>query len=228
MDIDSILAIAVFMLVISWSFAYYYGLFDAGEDIQKYTIEMVADKIMGYISVDSYEIPVRFFAAENRTGQTIYFDYLWKNGTGNSSRIFSEYGESLACEFYGGRIYWKYDVLEGNNYHFYAKYAAADLPQNCTNTEYHSDINRSKAIPLAEERKKMISAYLMDRMQETTYYQFKSEQRIAEDFRVEITDSDGTFIYGIPLPSNRNVYVASFKKEIWESGKDAYIIISLW
>jgi len=61
-----------------------------------------------------------------------------------------------------------------------------------------------------------------------TYYQFKSLMDIAEDFNVEITTGSDTFEYGIPIPQYRNVYSLTFKREIWKSGEDADILISIW
>lgn len=228
MNIDSILAIAVFVLVITWSFTYYFGMFEDKEDLTKYAVEIVGNKIMNYISVDTYSIPVSFESTSNLTSHAFYFDYLWKNGTGNSSRVLSSSGSSVDCELYGNGIYWTRDITDGETYDYEIMYAAADLPQNCTETTYHSLTNRTKVIPHAEEKTEMISRYKMDLMNATSYYQFKSEQGIAEDFRVEITTQGSTFVYGIPVPQNRNVYSVIHKREIWESGKDAEILINLW
>ncbi len=228
MNVDQILAMSIFILIISWSFVYYYSLFQEGEDIQKYTIEMVGNKILDNISVDTYTIPVTLSSTENLTLHTLYFDYIWKGGTGNSSRVFDVSGTALDCELYGDEIYWRSDITAGEEHYFEVRYAAGNLPLNCTRTTYHNAVNKSKIIPRSEEKTLMISTYLMNAMDSVKYYQFKSQQDIAEDFHVEITSASGTFEYGIPVPSNRNVYSLTFKRTIWESGEEADIMINLW
>ncbi len=228
MNVDQILAVAIFVLVLSWAFVFYYSLFESGEDIQKYTIETVGNKILNNISVDTYTIPVVFSSTDNLTMHVLYFDYIWKGGTGNSTMVFDSDNNQLECELYGDAIYWREDFVAGEEYFFEVKYAADFLPLNCTRTTYHSATNQSKVILRAEEKTLMISEYLMNQMDSYTYYQFKSLMDIAEDFHIEITTGSSTLELGIPVPQNRNVYSLMFKRKIWESGKDADILINLW
>ena len=91
MDIDGILAIAVFILIISWSFTFYYGLFSQDNEIQRYTIDTTANRIMNYISVDVYDIPVIFSSTQNLTNEILYFKYEWeKKSELNSVQIWRE------------------------------------------------------------------------------------------------------------------------------------------
>ncbi|NOX71296.1 MAG: hypothetical protein GXO64_01170 [Candidatus Micrarchaeota archaeon] len=227
MDIDGILAIAIFVLIVSWSFTFYYGLFAHEDDIQQYTIDTTAGKIMNYITVDTYKIPVTFTSQQNLTDHVFYFRHIW-DVSGNSTMVYDENGTQVSCEFFNDTIYWMSDITAGHEYYFEVRYAAGNLPKNCTKTTYHNAVNKTKVVPWAEEKTVMISQYMMNQMNGTNYYQFRSEQDISDDFRLEVLTGSNSFVYGIPVPSNRNVFALTFKRPVWESGEDSDITLNIW
>ena len=173
MNVDAIIAVAVFIGIVTWSFTFYYGLFETGEDFQKFTIDNVGDNILDAISVETYTIPIPVTSSENLTNHVFFFLNYWEGGNGSSTKVYED-GSQINCQINNSEIYWMSDFSSGESKDFEVRYVSEGMPLNCTETTYMFQPNMSKVVPHSTERKTMISDYKISILNSTNYYKFRS------------------------------------------------------
>lgn len=224
MQIDWIIAITVFLVFTAWAFSYYSTLFPKISEPLESAVFLIQDKLLDWLEIDVYKVPIRFSSTNSTTSSVLYFDFLWPTGTKNSTTILKD-STQLLCEISDNRIYWQDDLDEGVNY-FSMEFANVSTTLNCTANLNKSIVNQTT--PWAEEKKQLISQSKINEMQATSYDDFKDSLGITMDFRIEIETNTSTTSYGKTIPSDRNVWVVVTSNKIWESGKIANVSIAVW
>jgi len=219
MNVDWVVAISVFLIFIGISFGLYWGLFEAKPETAGSYLEPVSQKILGFLQVDSWRIPVRCNSTQSGIS-VLYFDFQWPEGAKNSSRIFDS-GLPLSCMLQGNRLYFQADVEEGDN-DFDVSFANMSSPLLCD-----SVLDTGVAIacvPWASELSRSISQSKIDQMLATEYTQFRQSLGITRNFRVEVQGNS----YGPQSPKYSNTYVKETRSLIQETVQPVTISVAVW
>ncbi|UCD06893.1 MAG: hypothetical protein JSW41_03590 [Candidatus Aenigmatarchaeota archaeon] len=201
MNIDWIIAIALFLIFVSWSFVYYMGFFSITPDMRA-GVEGISDKVMDFLSIDVYDVPAVFNSTEVGS-RVLYMDFSWPGYSKNSTRIFSG-NQSLPCYISGNRVYWQADLIQGEN-KFEMRYYDENVSLFCNSS--FSLANATQVIPWVSEKNKAISQTKINQMLATNFYSFRNLLGISQDFRVELEINNVTTGYGTTPPLGYDVYV---------------------
>lgn len=225
MQIDSIIGVGVFLIFVAWSFNFYTGNFQEQAEPLKELTNTIQEKIIDYLEIDIYTIPVRFNSPASAPDTVLYLPFVWPEGTRNSTSI-KEAGQSLGCEIQGDYVYWQSNLEQGNNY-FTLEIANTSIAMGCQASINKSVTNHTYVF--SEEKVRLISQSMIESMAAMAYSAFKDAIEVSgADFRVEIVNSTGTISYGPAIPKNRNVYVPESSNMIWESEEAINITIAVW
>jgi hypothetical protein len=201
MNVDWIIAMALFLIFISWSFVYYTGFFSITPDMRA-GVEGISGKVMDFLSIDVYDVPVVFNSTEAGSW-VLYMDFSWPGYSKNSTRIFSE-SQSLPCYMSGNRVYWQAGLIQGEN-RFEMRYYDENVSLFCDSS--FSLANATQAIPWISEKSKAISQAKINQMLATNLHSFRYALGINQDFRVEVEINNVTTEYGTDPPLGYDVHV---------------------
>ncbi len=225
MEIDFIVGILVFLVFVGWAFSYYIMIFGDAENRFEIAAETEAGKITDFLSVDVYEIPVRYDSPSPASGGVMRAESVWYHGEKNTTRVFSG-STRLPCRISGNTLYWQADLSAGENY-FRILVANMNETMNCTGSFPVSSSNLT--IPWALERREMLSLSRVSEMTDMDYEAFRSAAGLNEDFRVEIETAEGETVYGKSIPSGGvDVVVKKFRMPVFETFGSANITIAVW
>ena len=219
MNVDWAIAVSVFLVFIGLGFILYWGMFEPSQDPVQGSLDVVNQKVLDFLQVDSWRVPVSYASPENGLA-VLYFDYTWPEGTKNSARIFDS-SLPLSCILQGDRLYFEADVEVGENL-FDMTFANMSSPLMCDSILQTADANLS--IPWASERTVRISQARMSQMLATDYSQFRESLGIARNFRVQA----GPSLYGPQPPAYTNTYVRETRSIIQETMQPVTITVMVW
>ena len=178
MDIDWPIALAVLLLFISWALVIFGGMYK----IQKVPLTEVADgvnkKILDFLKVSVFEVPVNFTSAVVDGSKVLYLDFVWPESTKNSTKLFNS-GSSQSCSISGSRVFWQTSVTNSSN-QFRMRITTQPQPQNCSGT--FDTANSSQTIPNAMEKLTMITNQKISEVTAKSYSAFKSNISVNSDF----------------------------------------------
>jgi hypothetical protein len=224
MNIDEIVAIVVFLFFVIWSFSYYFSLFQFGGEYLAIVADLDKDKIIDYLSINVYSVPVVFESANETNDSILLAKSVWYSGNKNTTRVF--FGDqSLPCRIEGDDLYWQVDLEPGDN-QFTIEFSDANMSLRCNSTFPLSEYNLT--IPWSLERKCMISMSKVNGMSNMSYEDFKDHLDIDEDFRIELKTETSNTTYGKSLPSNVDIKIRTFASLIWETLEGVNITLSVW
>jgi hypothetical protein len=201
MNFDWIIAIALFLVFVSWSFVYYMGAFSFTPDTGS-GVEGISGKVIGFLETDSYDVPVEF-SSPGSGSRVLYLDFSWPAYSKNSTRIFSG-DQPLPCMISGDRVYWQADLSAGSNI-FTMRYCTENTTPQCSSL--FPPVNATQAMPWAAEKGSAISQARTDQMLATNFYVFRQALGINSDFRVELESGGIVTAYGPAPPLGYDVYV---------------------
>jgi len=225
-NIDGIVAIMLFIVFVSWSFAYFFAVFPGQvPQTMAETADTVSGDVVSFLTVDFYEVPVRHTASGGAANAVFFFDYVWPNeGAKNSTRVYNNSGTPLACNITGNRLYWRSDVDAGANY-FTVTYSDESGTMNCTGGGLGVPANRT--MPWSAVMKGRLSWEKINSMASHGYPAFRESLGIDSDFRVVVNVSDSVTFYGPPTPNASSVY-AKTTRHATEEGQQAEISVLVW
>jgi len=201
MDIDYVFASAIFFLFVVWALFSYSNLFQANNASG---LEMAADRIMGIaagsVTAEVNKIPIVYEAVSEENNSVIYADFPWE-GQESSAKVLLN-GTKVDCMLNESRVYWKTDLQAGQNV-FTLEFGHFETPMQCDSA--FSTENATKTDMLAIERKWVAVQGLIDSFLATDYNEFRADNGIAENFRVEFNQSGNISPWGVELPVKRDV-----------------------
>ncbi len=201
MEIDWIIAIGLFLILVAWSFVYYMGFFAITPDLGA-GVQGISGKVMNYLEIEAYDTPITYDSTENGT-RVLYTDFTWPDYSSNSTKIFSG-NQSLPCMIFGNRVYWQADVGIGEN-KFVMRYHTQNTTLNCDSS--FPLVNTTQVIPWAAEKDTLVSQDRIDQMFATDFRAFAAGLGISQDFRIEIETDSSTTDYGSAVLPGYNIYV---------------------
>lgn len=226
MNIDWLIAIVVFLGFVTWAFGYYMTFFNVGGTSLEDMAYDISDKVLDFLTIDVYEVPIKVDSSQNISGQVLYFSFTWPDDTKNSTRIVSGI-MSFGCNITGNTVYWSPDLEEGENY-FFMRFKNQSMDLFCVDDTVNiTDENRTQVIPWVMERKKLVSQERIDEMNSTDYFTFKNIIGVSRDFRIEI-ENGLNMSYGLSVPEFSNVYVKETWNKIEEYDKKIKIRVLVW
>lgn len=226
MDIDWILAIAVFLIFVSWSFTFFFSFirFDQGYLNIANDIEM--EKVMDFLEVDTYSLPVEAYSSSGQSGTVLKTGYIWYHGNRNTTRV-SGGGSLLPCRIVGNESFWQADLSPGEN-HFTIEFC--DLEENtssCNGTFPTAGANQT--VPWALEHSEMVSLSRINNMTSSGYDEFRELVGMTQDFSLEILGESTNVTFGANLTeSPDNVFVRERNNTIWETKEEVSVRFALW
>jgi hypothetical protein len=224
MRLDWIVAITLFLFFVSWSFIYYTEFFTEKSEPLTNVATMVSDKIVGFLQTDVYRVPVRFNSSNTTINSVLYLDFIWPDGTKNSTRMFSG-DDQLLCNISDNTMYWLSNLTQGENY-FLMKFAESNTTMNCNASISTQHI--SKTVPWVQEKKTLISQLKIDEMLNTDYNSFRDSLDINQNFRVELEINESTTTYGLNPPLLSDIRVEETNSMIWENNQKIKIRVLVW
>ena len=223
-SVDWILGIAIFTVFTAFGIVYFVNIAPSPESPLQDVTGLIAEKVLDYIQVDVYQVPLIYNSSGPETDAVLYFDFTWPSGTRNSTRVFAD-GTELPCIIQGDRFYWQANLTAGVNT-FRIKMSNQTTSMRCTGT--FSTAGARRVIPFSLEKEKMISQARLNQMVSTNYGSFKTAQGINRDFQVALNVSGNLITYGATPLNATNVYVKEKWKRIEENGQPVNIIIKVW
>jgi hypothetical protein len=223
MNVDWLVAITTFLVLVIFAFNYYSAFFTADTDMST-QVTMIQNSVFGMVQADTSRLPVHYNSTEALPGKVLYFDYQWPENTKNSARV-SLSGSSLQCTFVGDRLYFLSDVNEGPNV-FVVSYVEGDFPLGCDDSFTVQD--ESKAVPWVPETVKQVTQETIDSLRLVGYSEFRNSIGVMRDFRIEFVNASGTLEYGRKVPENINVYVSEKNSRLFDTGEDMRVRVLVW
>jgi hypothetical protein len=224
-NIDGVVGLMVFLVFVAWSFVYFMNVFST-DSLQSLddVADSVSSKVAGYLTVDSYEMPVKHVSAGNASDAVLYLDYAWPSeGAKNSTRVYHA-GSALPCNLTGDRLYWTSDVVSGGN-HFTVRFSDSNGTANCTGGGLGGPLN--KTIPMSAVKSRKLSNGRVSSMASMDYGSFRSALGIGDDFRVILNVSGTETIFGLSPPNASDVHVKSTRHATLD-GAPAEIRVLVW
>ncbi len=225
MKVDWIITMALFLAFVAWSFSFYMSLFTEKASPLEEAVDIIRDKIMDFLMIDSYRVPIRYNSTNETTNSILYFNFTWPAGTKSSARIFQD-GTLLYCRVENDSIYWKADLTNLTYNYFEMRFS--NTSTGCSSGEIFIIENELQAIPWAMEKKKLVSQSKINEMTNASYNDFKNNLSITRDLRVEINVSGTETIYGKTLPLIRDVYVKETESELEDTGETVTVRVLVW
>ena len=223
-NIDGIIAVILFITFVSWSFVYFINVFNVEESSP--LMEAMTDiskDITDYLSVDYYEVPVKFNAPV--TGpDALYIDYIWPSTGSKNSTMLYQGGNPIGCNITGNRLYWDANTVPGNNF-YTITYSEKNTTMNCTGGFSTSPVNMT--IPLSSVKSKRLSQTLLSNMLASDYGTIKNQIGIPNEFRIEFNISGSLSTFGIPAPNSSSVF-AKTTRLATETGNQVTVTVMVW
>jgi hypothetical protein len=225
MEVDWVVGIFVFLVFIGWAFSYYFAIFQENASRFETTAEAGQRNVMGFISVDVYEAPVKYYSNGPVANGVLKAKSVWYSGEKNSTMVFAG-GSPLPCRIDGDDLYWQADLSAGNNY-FTITTANVNTTMNCTAAFAISSFNLT--VPWALERKTMVSLTRINEMANTSYDGFRNSLGMNQNFRFRMERAGGDIAYGKSGPSGPvNVNSKKTEWKIYETQEKANITVAVW
>ncbi|RLI95892.1 MAG: hypothetical protein DRO99_05245 [Candidatus Aenigmatarchaeota archaeon] len=223
--IDGIIGIMIFLVFTSWSMVYFFNTFVTEKEYPMTEVaDDISDKIIDYVTIDSYEIPVSITVENASTDNVFYFDYSWPSeGAKNSTMVYKS-GTEQECLISGSRLYWQSDLDPGQN-HFTVTYSDKNVTLVCDDSIQTSNINQT--IPWAAVKENVVSQDRINDMTSSSYGSIQRSLGIERDFRVVFNVSGTLTEYGKLTPNSTDVFVKSTYHAM-ESGDRVDIRIMVW
>ena len=228
MRIDWIIAVFTFLVIISWSFAYYTLLSSGAVRTAADAAMRDGGKVADYFKAAYTEMPVNFTVPADANSIVLwtYMNWTWEPNTTrvSASRMSPS---TLPCEVTSDRVYWQADVSAGEN-QFFISGADMDAPLQCTQTLTKTDDNQTtewagfSSPVLSNHRTLEICA-----MVNNSYHSAKSGMGVSMDFNVVVENATGAVSCGQSPPSSGTVYVFPYSCRLWDGGT-ANITVMLW
>ncbi len=218
-EIDGIVAVAIFLLFIAWSFTYYSNI-GSGSDTAVIS-ESVNAKIIGYLKPEGYRVLLKYPASSPKSGAVLYFDYMWEFG--KETTMVYKGSSQLPCQISGNTVYFQADLTAGNNY-FLMTYSN-ETGTGCSSTISLADIDRTSV--LLKEKESIVSEKKINEMKAMGYEEFKKHIGANNDFRVELSRGGSTETLGKALPKG-SIYSAKTISRVRETGQDIEIRTFIW
>jgi hypothetical protein len=226
-QVDWIIAFFIFVIFLSWSFQYYSTLFR----YRGTPLDQVAVGINGII-IDNitsavYDTPASYKSPDGTTSVMYAYHYWTSGGETNTTMVLSNTSQQLQCKTSGDIVYWRSDVIAGeNNFTIRVSNRSAN-ESNCSGT--FGTANANLTIPHAGDMKVMLSQAAIDRMTATNYDDFKAGNGINRDFRIMLdVAGGGTTAYGSVPPNTSNVFSEENWYKIEETSGDVKITTLIW
>jgi hypothetical protein len=223
-NVDWVVAIAVFLVFFAWAFTLYIDTFTEMDiDVEAATSD-VSEKVLNYVVIDVHKAPVKV-SSSGATDAVLYANFTWSFGR-NSTKVIK--GGSLQnCQLVGDSVFWQSDLESGDNY-FYIRFMNMNTSLNC-NSSFTIE-NESLLVPWAQETEKMVSLAKFNEMDSMSYSEFKTSQGIARDFNATLFNSTGGVIssVGLPPPILSDVYATNLKHTLEETEEDVSVRILVW
>ncbi len=237
LNIDWVIAMTVFILLLAWSFAFYANLFKNTSQPIASAADAINDKVIDFLSTDTYDITVRYNTSDSVSAAKFCINITWPEGTRNSTQVYlnSTRGNNLTCNITDGILYWTSDVVKGDNY-FLVHMSNISVDLNCTSTQlqlniYSDGINQT--VPWVMEKETLFSQTNINKLDSqhanyVGYESFKTSHGIERDFRIEIGNSTSVITYGPSLPLNTPVYSMERFGRIDETSENINITVMVW
>jgi len=235
-NVDWIMAMLVFVLLVGWSFTYYSSIFDQISQPVSSDADTINDKVMGFLEEDSYDIVVRFNISADQPNSVMHLNLTWPDRTQNSTQVHlgNSVGNNLTCNITDDQLYWKADLVKGDNYflvHFINRSCELNCSSDSVNLSYQG-INHT--IAWAMEKKNMISWMNIEKLDPNhgsyiDYDTFRDNQNIQRDFRIELYNETSLFLsYGESRPLGSNVYTRENWGMIDENRSKINLSVMVW
>ena len=220
MNFDWIVAIVTFLVFTVFSFNYYTGFF-----VYQADLEMVAgsinQRVLDTIMVDDYFVPVYYNASMTENDRVLYADFLWPEGTEESTKILLNDIEQ-PCFISGDTIYWQSDLVYGDN-KFEMVYSNVSVPMNCDDPLVLDSPLQAK--PWSIEKSRAASQGKLAAISAMSYDDYRSSISVSRDIRIELSSG---FSYGPEPAANIDVYVFESKTRIAETDEDIEVKVFVW
>jgi len=223
MNVDWAVAIAVFVLLVGWSFSYYTGFFQPDQQNMHDIVSSIQEKLVNYMSDDVYSVPAVFNSNTTET-LVLYSEFPWNSSVRNSTRVYSGQTQ-LPCMFSGNRLYWQSEVQPGQNL-FSIEFSTAETDLNCMDSLSTAGANQTTL--WAEQKSQTLSSNLIIRMFTEGYEYVRSALLISQNFRLEINSTSNYWEFGPSSPLSSNVYARQFTAQVYETGEKADIQLLVW
>ena len=211
MDIDWIVAMGLFLVVVAWSFTFYVGLFKERSQPLSDIAAQINDKIVNYLETETYIMFANYTASAGNEAHNFSVDVDFPNGANYSTRIYRNgvLITSINCMVSTNQTLFKTAVLAKNNTVFLIKF------QNVSGSSpYCTGILTStkKLKASVKEMRMMVSQTRINSLDAMSVDDIKGNFSINRPFRIEI-DINNTvaYIMGLLPPNSTNIYV----KEVW-------------
>ena len=221
--VDWVIGLGVFLIFVSISFTYYSSMFQKEASPLEDAADYVADQVMGYLKVDVYDVPVRFYAPGSASSQVLYFNYTWPYGK-ETTQVYSG-TTGLPCYISGDTVYWRSDVSAGYNY-FRVRYSNQTTAMRCTSSLDLSQLN--KTAPFAAERQQMLSRAKVNEMLSASYGAFSDSLDLNMDFRLYLNESGTVTEYGLSPPNATSTRVVTRWGRMEDNNNEAELRILVW
>lgn len=220
MNVDWVVAFAVFMLFVSLSFVYYLGFFEQRLDISQ-GLDALAGRIVSSLEAPEYSMPVKYDSAEAGLG-VLYAEAVLPEGMDEHVKVTGGSG-GLGCMLSGDRLYWEADLVAGDNLFTitYSNYTTLA----CVASLDTSGANQS--FPLSAVKSLKLSETRLGELQAMDYQGFRASMAVQNNLRLE-WDGDVSGSYGPEPPGNRDVFVRVFTRPLLESPGTAEIRALSW
>lgn len=225
MEVDWIVAVLVFLVFVGWSFSFYAAIFQESGNQLSITAIVERNKLMEHVSVDVYQIPVRYNSPGDVTDGVLKAGSIWYSGGKNTTRVFMS-SNNFPCIISGDELYWQDSISSGYNYYF-IEMADLNEPMNCSGSFSISSFNVT--VPWALEHRTMISITKINEILNMSYDDFREQANLNSDFRLTVQKASGNVVAGKSIPVGAiEVDSRSNEREIFETSEDANITIAIW
>jgi len=226
-NIDGIVAVMLFLVFVSWSFVFFFNVFSsqASQPLAD-VMYSISDRVVDYLTVDYYEMPVSHASSGDVTAAVFFFDHVWPSeGAKNSSRVYDSAGDQLSCNLTGDRLYWQDDAVSGDNYFKITYSNSSSHAPNCTSGDLGDPLNQT--VPWSAVKTSRISQEQIMAMTAMDYSTFRNSLGVERDIRVEINISGSMTTYGLATPNSTSVY-GRMTRHATVEGQQAEIRVLAW
>jgi hypothetical protein len=220
MNVDWAVAIGVFVVFVSWSLVYYTGFFTGEADISR-GLDSLAGRVVEYLEVAEYSMPVRYDSPES--GQGVLYAELFLPGVGESQLRVLDDGGELECMLSGDRLYWRADLETGENMF---EIAYSDLDTGGCGGSFGT-MGSNQTFPLSAVGVMKLSRTRLIEMQATPYQEFRESLGIGNDIRL-VWNGALQGSYGPEPPGNRDVFVRESSRPLLELSGTVDMRILVW
>jgi len=225
MDIDWPVALGILLVFISWALV----LFGQAYTFQPIPLSVTAgdvnEKILDFLTVDVFEVPVNYTAATVDASKVLYLDVVWPEGTTNSTKFFKD-SVLQPCQLSGSRAYWLTSVTNATPNYF--RMRITDQPQNQNCSGSFTTGNASQTIPNALEKLTMITNQKVSEVTAKAYDAFRSNISVNRDFRIEFNISGTLTTFGPSLPNASDVSSKETVTRVEDTDQNAIITVFVW